>query len=131
MTKILQFNPWAPIRPILSTFARTYPITLKLYQNIEGVILIKNFKEKNLVWGQITNLGSFEVKFKISLEMGKARSSRNLGQPTTSSEVRGLNNLCQPITSSDARALRDGKLSEIPKAPWLLGVTWWCQNTPN
>ena len=73
----------------------------------------QKFKEKNLVWGQISNLGSFGVKFKISLEMGKARSSRNLGQPTTLSEVRGLKNLGQPTTSSYARDLRDGRLSKV------------------
>ena len=45
--KNFSIKPVSANSSIFGTFARTHPITLKLYQNIEDVILIKN-NEKNM-----------------------------------------------------------------------------------
>ena len=44
--KIYEIQLVSAISAIFGTFARTHPITLKLYQNIEDVILIKNNEKK-------------------------------------------------------------------------------------
>ena len=44
--KNFSIQPVSAISAIFRTFARTYPISLKLYQNREDVILIKNHEKK-------------------------------------------------------------------------------------
>ena len=48
---------------IFGTFARTYPITLKLHQNIEDVILIKTH-EKNIgnIYGHLAKIAIWNLK---------------------------------------------------------------------
>ena len=123
LTKIFQFNPWAPICSFLCTFWTTQPITVKFYQNLENVILTKNH-EKNgqcfLPFGQnghlklrkfqklvnLTPRAKHEAKKSWSTLSG-ARGLRNLAQPTTSSEARSLRDLGQPIPTSEAGGLRN------------------------
>ena len=62
------------ISAIFGTFARTHPITLKLYQNIEKVLLIKNHEKKlaiiMIIWPklafEISKIGKISKIAKIS-----------------------------------------------------------------
>ena len=48
---------------IFGTFARTHPISLKLYQNIEDVILIKNHEKKiGNNYGHLAIIGIWNLK---------------------------------------------------------------------
>ena len=53
-------KPVSALPVIFGTFARNYPITFKLFQNIEGVILIKN-KKKLAIFTDIYLKLSFEI----------------------------------------------------------------------
>ena len=48
--------PVSAISGISGTFARTYPITLKLNQNIEDFILIKNHEQIGNIYGHLENI---------------------------------------------------------------------------
>ena len=54
--KNLHFNPWAPFRQFLALFAWTNPITLKLYQNKEDIILNKNHEKIANIFGHFAKM---------------------------------------------------------------------------
>ena len=50
------------ISAIFGLFARTYPITLKLHQNIESVILIKIAKKIGNIYGHLAKIAIWNLK---------------------------------------------------------------------
>ena len=55
-------KPVSAISAIFGTFARTHPITLKLYQNLEGVILNKYHEKIGNIYGHLAKITIWNLK---------------------------------------------------------------------